>query len=109
MKYVIGVLLGLAWGGLAAVVNMRISRGAIRKNSTGIILGASAARMLVDLVTLGVIFLLRDVLPFRFEWMMVAAALAMSLCTVVFAYRFTRPDKTGGKQSETEKKEENGK
>lgn len=89
MGYVIGALCGLVWGALAALLNFQISKRSIAKDSTSALLGANLARVGVDIVALGVVFLLRKVLPFPYEAALIAAAIAMSLVTIVCAYRMS--------------------
>ena len=93
MNYVWGALAGLAWGALAAFVNYGINVAAVKKNSNGSMMAASIARMAVDLVALGAVYLLRKRLPFSFEATIIGAAIALSLLTIVFAYRLIKPEK----------------
>ena len=93
MQYVWGALAGLAWGALAALVNYRISKAAVKKNSNTSMLAANAARMGVDLITLGAVYLLRKRLPFSFEATIIGAAIALSMLSVVFAFHLVKPEK----------------
>ena len=93
MSYVWGALAGLAWGALAAFINYRINRAALKKNSNKALMGSNAARMAVDLAALGAVYLLRKRLPFSFEATIIGAAIALSLLTIVFAYRLMKPEK----------------
>ncbi len=93
MNIVLGVLAGLVWGSLAAFVNLKINQAALKKNSEGSVLAATVARMGVDLVTLGAVFLLRKKLPFSFEATIIAAAMALSLLNVALSYWVIRPKK----------------
>ncbi|MDO4972797.1 MAG: hypothetical protein Q4E38_01170 [Eubacteriales bacterium] len=93
MQYVWGALAGLVWGALAAFVNYRINKAAVKKNSNASMLTANAARMGVDLITLGAVYLLRKQLPFSFEATIIAAAIALSMLSIVFAYRLIKPEK----------------
>ena len=93
MKYVYGALAGLVWGALAAFLNWSISRAALKRNSGGAMLGANAARLAVDLVALGAVFLLRKRLPFSFEGTIIATAVALSMLNIVFTYQSIRPKK----------------
>lgn len=93
MQYVWGALAGAAWGALAAFINYRINKAAVKNNSNTSMLAANMARMAVDLVALGAVYLLRKRLPFRFEATIIAAAITLSMLTIVFAYRLIRPEK----------------
>ena len=97
MKYVIGAVMGLAWGALVAWINSRINKKALEKNSTNAMLGANMGRTLIDLVALGSVFLLRNVLPGNFEATIVGTAASLGLLTVYFAFRLSRPEKDQGK------------
>lgn len=93
MKVVLAVLLGLVWGAAAALVNGKISANALKKNSSGAIQAASAGRMAVDIAALGLVFLLRGVLPLPYEVVLVATAVSLSLCTILLAYRMSGAEK----------------
>ncbi len=90
MKYFWGALAGLVWGGAAALLNAFISKRCIAKNTSGALLGANTIRSIVDISALAVVFLLRKVLPFSFEAAIVGTAVAMSMLTIVFAYRMSK-------------------
>ena len=87
MKYLIGAVAGLIWGSLAALLNAFITKKALNKGSDKLMLASNALRMLVDVAALGMVFLLRKVLPFSFEAALVGAAAALSLLMIVFAYK----------------------
>ena len=91
MTYVFGALAGLLWGALTAFVNSRISKKAIEKNTTQAVLVGNFSRTLIDFVALGAVFLLRNVLPFSFEAMLIGTAASLGLLTVFFAYRLSKP------------------
>ncbi len=87
MKYLIGALAGLAWGALAALLNGFITKKALEKASGKSMLLSNALRLVVDVVALGTVFLLRNVLPFSFEAALVGTAASMSILMIVFAYK----------------------
>ena len=76
MNYVIGAVVGLLWGALIAWVNSRINKSAIAKNTTKALMRANLCRTGLDIFGLGMVFLLRKVLPFSFEATIVATAAA---------------------------------
>ena len=84
----IGALAGLAWGALCGWVNTLILNKAMAKNDANAITAANLARLTVDALALLAVFLLRKLLPFSYEFMMIATALALSAVTLVFAFRF---------------------
>ena len=92
MKYVIGAVVGLLWGTLVAWLNAGVNKRAIQKNSTKAMLMANFGRAAIDIAALGVIFLLRKVLPFNFEATIVGTAASLGLLTVYFAYRLSKPE-----------------
>lgn len=93
MNYVIGAVVGLLWGALAAFMNSRITKSALKKGSNNAVMGMNAAHMFVDLVALAVVFFLRRLLPFSFEATLIATAAAMSILTIVFNYSMSFDDK----------------
>lgn len=88
MELLLGGLAGLAWGLICGLVNILILKKAITKNDNNAIMAANLARMAVDLAALGAVFLLRKVLPFSFEAALIGTAVALSVVTIVYAYRY---------------------
>ncbi len=93
MTYVYGALAGLLWGALGAFVNLKINQAALKKNNNTALLAANVARLGVDLVVLGAVYLLRKVLPFSFEAAIIAAAIALSILNIVFSFLILKPKK----------------
>ena len=87
MKYLIGALVGLVWGVLAALLNGYITKKALDKSNDKAMLLSNALRLVVDVVALGSVFLLRNVLPFSFEAALVGTAASLSILMIVFAYK----------------------
>ena len=103
MNYVIGAVVGLLWGALIAWVNSRINKSAIAKNTTKALMKANLCRTGLDIFGLGMVFLLRKMLPFSFEATIVATAAALGMLTVYFAFRLSKPEakpKSDGEQGQ---------
>ena len=64
-----------------------ITRRALARNSNGALIAGNLLRMLVDLAALGLIFLLRNLLPFDWRWMMIATVAALSIGLIVISFR----------------------
>ena len=92
MNYVVGAAVGLLWGAVIAWVNSRINKKAITKNTTKALMKANLRRTGLDIFGLGLVFLLRNVLPFSFEAAIVGTAASLGLLTVYFAFRLSRPE-----------------
>lgn len=88
MKLVFGILAGLVWGGLCGLLNTGILKKSIEKNENQALMAGNLLRLLVDAAALGAVFLLRKVLPFSFEGALVGTAIALSLVTIAFAFRY---------------------
>ena len=93
METVFAALAGLAWGALCGLANALIMKKAIEKNSNNAVMAANALRMAVDLVALLAVFLLRGLLPFPYEAMIIATAVALSVVTIIFAFRYGKKSK----------------
>lgn len=93
MNLVIGVLVGLVWGALAALLNLYINKKALAKASTNALMAANFGRLAVDIAALGAVFLLRKLLPFSYEATLIGTAISLSLLTVIFAYRLAGKQK----------------
>ena len=94
MNYVIGAAVGLLWGAIIAWVNSRINKNAIAKNTTKALMTANLCRTGLDIFGLGLVFLLRKLLPFSFEATIVGTAASLGLLTVYFAFRLSKPQAT---------------
>lgn len=90
MTYVFGVLAGLVLGALVALLNYNIMKSAVKKNSDKAMLICNFSRTAVDIVSLGAVFLLRNVLPFSFEACLIAMAAVMGLGTVYFSFKIAK-------------------
>ena len=88
MNYVWGALAGLAWGALCGVLNILILKKSLGKNDSDMLMAGNLARMVVDLAALLLVFLLRKILPFSYEAMLVATAVALSVTSLIFAFRY---------------------
>ena len=88
MKIAIGVLAGLVWGGLIGLVNMLIMKKGLKKNDSNLVMAANLGRTVLDLAALGIVFLLRTLLPFPYEPMLVGTAVALSAASLIFAFRY---------------------
>ena len=88
MKLLFGILAGLVWGALCGLLNTRILKKAMEKNSNNAVMAANGIRMGVDLASLAAVFFLRTVLPFPYEAILVGTAVALSVVTILFAYRY---------------------
>lgn len=93
MNYVIGAVVGLLWGALAAFINSRITKNALKKDSQTAVMAMNMSHMFVDLVALAIVFFLRNILPFSFEATLIATAAAMSILTIVFNYSLSFNEK----------------
>ena len=91
MTYAIGAVVGLIWGAIVAFLNSRISKKAIEKNTAQAILAGNLSRSAIDIIALGAVFLLRNVLPFSFEATLIGTAASLGMLTVYFAYRLSKP------------------
>ncbi len=90
MLIAIAIVCGLVWGLLFALLGGLILRRAIVKNTNGAVMAANLLRTVVDLTALGLIYLARDILPFDWRWMMVAAAVALSVGLIVISFRIAK-------------------
>ena len=88
MNYLWGALAGLVWGALWGGLNILILKRSLGKNDSNILMAGNLARMVVDLAALLLVFLLRKILPFSYEAMLVATAVALSVTSLIFAFRY---------------------
>ena len=86
MNVLLSILAGLVWGGLfgllGAAVTKKMASGDERK-----ILSLSTVRLLLDAAALAAVYFARHLLPLRFEYTLIASAVALSLVGIVAAFR----------------------
>ena len=87
MNYVFAAVAGLAFGAAGAYLNYRITLSAIAKGTAKAISTSNYIHTAVNIAVLALIFLLRNVLPFDFMVCIVAAAVGLSLLTIVFTFK----------------------
>lgn len=90
MNYLIGAIVGLVWGALAAIVNSLITKSCIEKGTQKAITTMNGAHMGVDLVALAVVYFLRHLLPFSFEATIIGTAVSLSLLSVILTFKMGR-------------------
>ena len=88
MNYLWGALAGLAWGALCGVLNTLVLKKSMQKNDSNRLMAGNLARMAVDLLALLLVFLLRKILPFSYEAMLEGTAVALSVTSLLFAFRY---------------------
>ena len=92
MLYLIGALVGLAFGSIVAFLKEKLLWGRFAQQTdtgggVGGVLGRSGISFAVNLATLLIIFLLREKMPFSWEACIVAAATALAVLNMWFAAR----------------------
>ena len=90
MGIAIAILLGLLWGGLCALLGGFVTRRALAKSNSQALLAGNLIRTFIDLSALGLVFLLRNLLPFDYSYMLIATAVALSIGTIVISFRLAR-------------------
>lgn len=93
MNIVFGIVGGIIWGFLAALLNYYIMKKCIAKNTNQAMMLCNTLRMLVDIVALAVVFLVRNLLPINFTAAIVATAAALSISTIVFTFSLMKEQK----------------
>jgi len=89
MQIFLSVLVGLVWGGLFgllnAVITKKLSAGDERQLSS-----MSLIRTLLDVAALAAVYFTRNLLPLRFEYTLIATAVALSLIGIVAAFQVSK-------------------
>ena len=97
-QYLIGGVIGAAFGFAVASISAVLTRRGMKKNSTNAVMAASMLRTLLDLLALLIVYLLRNVLPFPFYGVIVGTAVGLSVSNIALANRMGR--KLSKEQSE---------
>ena len=85
---VFSVLAGLIWGGLVGLANMLVTRKMMR-GGANMLTAMSLVRALVDVAALAAVYFTRDLLPLRFEVVLITTAVVLSLVTIVVSFRLS--------------------
>ena len=86
-QYIIGGLLGLAFGTAVASLSAWLTSRSLKKEKTALVMGVGFLRQLLDITALLIVFLLRKVLPFPLYAMLIGTAVGLSVGGIVLAVR----------------------
>ena len=86
MQIVLAIVFGIVWGAAAAFINSLIAKKALEKQDMKAAKNARRVQMLVDIAALGLLVLMREILPFSFEYALISAIISLSLLTTVFLF-----------------------
>ena len=89
-QYLIGGVIGAAFGFAVANISASLTRRGMKKDSTNAVMAASMLRTLLDLLALLIVYLLRNVLPFPFYGVIIGTAVGLSVSNIVLANRMGR-------------------
>ena len=103
-QYIIGGLIGAAFGYAMANISAIVTRRNAKKDDANALMAASMLRTLIDMITLLVVFLVRKVMPFPFYAVIIGTALGLSVSNVLFATRIGKKMKS---EQEKQKIDEN--
>lgn len=101
-QYVIGGVIGAAFGAAVAAVGMALTQRNMKKNDTNAVMAGSILRTLLDIAAFVVVYLLRDVLPFPFYGVIIGAAIGLSIGNIILAQRLSKQIKKEEKRKKTE-------
>ena len=85
---IFSVLAGLIWGGLVGLANMLVTRKMMR-GGANMLTAMSLVRTFVDVAALAAVYFTRDLLPLRFEVVLITTAVVLSLVTIVVSFRLS--------------------
>ena len=86
-SYLIGGIIGLAFGVGVSCCSAWLTARSLKKEKTAAVMGASFLRQLLDIAALGIVFLLRNILPFPLYAVLIGTALGLSVGGIVLAAR----------------------
>jgi len=105
MNYVIGILAGVAWGAVGALINNQLLKRSAAGGDTRKVYAAFLGRTFVDVFMLLVVILVRRWLPFSYEMALVGTAGTLGLATTWLAFRHAAGVKTPADKGEEKPKE----
>ena len=86
-QYLIGGVIGAAFGFAVANISAVLTRRGMKKDEANAVMAASMLRTLLDILALLIVYLLRNVLPFPFYAVIIGTAVGLSVSNVVLASR----------------------
>jgi hypothetical protein len=93
ISYVLGGLVGLAFGSLTAFLNSRITKRYLKKNSArddpegvGAVMGVTALRQIVNVAALAAVYFTRNLVPFPFIATIIGTALGLTAVSMAFIH-----------------------
>ena len=86
MQILFSVLAGLVWGGAVGLVNVLVTKK-LMMGSANQVGAMSLLRTFLDVAALAAVYFTRNLLPLRFEYTLIATAVALSLIGIVVAFR----------------------
>ena len=87
MNYFFGMLVGLVWGVIVALANGFVTKRCVAKNTSAAMTTANIVKVASYILAFVVVFLLRNVLPFSYEAVIIGTVLALSMLQIVISYR----------------------
>lgn len=85
-KFLLGVLIGIVWGAVAALIIAAINKKCVDENGEGTSGSANFLNTLVSVIAFAAVVFFKDILPGRYEGILVGTALSMSMLGIVFAF-----------------------
>lgn len=91
----LSVLAGLLWGALAGLVNTLVTKK-MAGGDARLLSAMSLVRTFIDVAALAAVYFTRKLLPLRFEYVLIATAISLSLFTIVASFRLSASMKDRG-------------
>lgn len=92
-QYILGAVLGIAFGLFFGYVNMRITKAAVKRNGgdgLAAVTATNLARSFVNVAALAVVFFTRNLVPLPFYATLLGCAAGLSGGNVFFVWRLTQ-------------------
>ena len=100
-EYLIGGVIGAAFGFAVANISALLTRRGVKKSDTNAVMAVSMLRTLLDILALLAVYLLRNVLPFPFYGVIIGTAIGLSVSNIILASRIGKKMKDEAKQENT--------
>ena len=100
-EYLIGGVIGAAFGFAVANISAVLTRRNMKKGDANSVMAGSMLRTLLDILALLAVFLLRNVLPFPFYGVIIGTAIGLSVSNIILASRIGKKMKDETEQKNT--------
>lgn len=86
MKIFFGIVIGLVWGAAVSYLYGTVVKKAVAEGKNSKIVALNSIQIIVDILALGILFFVKDILKVNFIALIFSAVVALSITRIVMSY-----------------------